>query len=328
MANSGINKFQVQKARDALLAKGVNPSIDAVRVELGNTGSKATIHRYLKELADENPAQPGKKVVISEVLATLVDQLAEQLHREAQERIGEREAYFQGLVGELKQQLETRSHVLGDAEAMIQQLQAQCAESERRREMQVTELHARDTLIGRLEQQIGGKDLLLTERETAVRSLEEKHIHARDTLEHYRQSVKEQRDQDQRRHEQQVQQLQAEIRQLNQTLSLKQTDITQLNRDNARLVAEHSESERDRGHLRLSLTALQASVDIAKEGLRKSHETLSHLQADHEALQHAHATLQEQLDNIQKAYREAELEIVSLKTELRLQRESSLEVGR
>lgn len=29
MANSGVNKHQVKKARDALVAKGMNPSIDA-----------------------------------------------------------------------------------------------------------------------------------------------------------------------------------------------------------------------------------------------------------------------------------------------------------
>ncbi|WP_249746370.1 DNA-binding protein [Pseudomonas rhodesiae] len=46
MARGGINKAVVQEARQALLARGANPSIDAVRVELGNTGSKTTISRY------------------------------------------------------------------------------------------------------------------------------------------------------------------------------------------------------------------------------------------------------------------------------------------
>ncbi len=47
MARSGIYKSEVLRARDNLLAKGRNPSIDAIRAELGNTGSKTTIHRYL-----------------------------------------------------------------------------------------------------------------------------------------------------------------------------------------------------------------------------------------------------------------------------------------
>ena len=50
MARGGVYKSDVQKARDSLRAQGKHPSVDAVRVALGNTGSKTTIHRYLKEL--------------------------------------------------------------------------------------------------------------------------------------------------------------------------------------------------------------------------------------------------------------------------------------
>ncbi|WP_425612332.1 DNA-binding protein [Xanthomonas translucens] len=35
---------------DIGVQQGKHPSVDAVRVALGNTGSKTTIHRYLKEL--------------------------------------------------------------------------------------------------------------------------------------------------------------------------------------------------------------------------------------------------------------------------------------
>ena len=71
----------------------------------------------------------------------------------------------------------------------------------------------------------------LQEKQQQVESLEEKHQHNREALQHYRDSVKEQREQDIRQHEQQIQGLQVEIRNLNQTLSIKQTDITQLNKD-------------------------------------------------------------------------------------------------
>ena len=47
MARGGIYKSEVIRARTTLLSQGIYPSIDAVRQELGNTGSKATIHRYL-----------------------------------------------------------------------------------------------------------------------------------------------------------------------------------------------------------------------------------------------------------------------------------------
>jgi hypothetical protein len=48
MARTGIGKSEVQRARDRLLARHTHPSIDAVRAELGHTGSKTTIQRYLR----------------------------------------------------------------------------------------------------------------------------------------------------------------------------------------------------------------------------------------------------------------------------------------
>ncbi|NNC09676.1 DNA-binding protein, partial [Corallococcus exiguus] len=60
MARAGLYKSDVQKARDALLAQRKKPSVDAVRVALGNTGSKTTIHRYLRELEGEEGGGPAR----------------------------------------------------------------------------------------------------------------------------------------------------------------------------------------------------------------------------------------------------------------------------
>lgn len=87
MARSGVYKSDVMKARDSLLSQGKNPSIDAVRTELGNTGSKTTIHRYLRELEQEEDPNVGKTAAVSEVLQDLVDRLAARLHEEANTRI-------------------------------------------------------------------------------------------------------------------------------------------------------------------------------------------------------------------------------------------------
>ena len=72
MARGGLYKSDVQRARDSLVAQGKHPSVDAVRVALGNTGSKTTIHRYLKELEEEDGQGVGAKVAVSEALQDLV----------------------------------------------------------------------------------------------------------------------------------------------------------------------------------------------------------------------------------------------------------------
>ena len=76
MARGGLYKSDVQKARDALRAQGKHPSVDAVRVALGNTGSKTTIHRYLKELEEEEGGGVGGGIAISEALQDLVGRLS------------------------------------------------------------------------------------------------------------------------------------------------------------------------------------------------------------------------------------------------------------
>jgi hypothetical protein len=55
--------------------------------------------------------------------------------------------------------------------------------------------------------------------------------------------LKDQRDQDQRRHEQQVQQVQAELRQQQLVLVMKQDEVTRLNQEGARLVLELSHTK-------------------------------------------------------------------------------------
>ena len=60
MARSGITKREVQAARLALLKAGHHPSIDAIRIHLGNTGSKSTISRLVKEIEDEEGGGGGQ----------------------------------------------------------------------------------------------------------------------------------------------------------------------------------------------------------------------------------------------------------------------------
>jgi len=90
MARSGVNRSDVQAARLALVARGENPSIDAVRIELGNTGSKSTIHRLMRELdaTEDNTTAPQ----INAELTRLVARLADRLREQAQERFDEAQA--------------------------------------------------------------------------------------------------------------------------------------------------------------------------------------------------------------------------------------------
>lgn len=316
MANSGINKHQVKKARDALVAKGMNPSIDAVRIELGNTGSKATIHRYLKELTDENRLHPGIKPAISETLGSLVEQLAAQLHQEAQDLIATREASLQATTDSLKTQLESQQQILASTTDENQRLKAQLTKVEQAHNTLTAEREAQKILMGRLEQQLADKSVLLAEKDSHIRSLDEKHQHAREALEHYRLSVKDQRDQDQRRHEHQIQQLQAEIRQLNQTLSIKQTDLTHLNTANAELTAEVRQLRKAYNDVGQQLQIAESKLLAVNEQFQAGTLQIVELRTGRDQLLSEKSAIGERLRFMEKACKAIEIELVSVKTEL------------
>lgn len=252
MARVGISKASVQQARQALLARGEHPSIDAVRIELGNTGSKTTIHRYLKEL-DGQPPAPLDTASLSAQLNCLVEQLAEQLNDEAQARLREAEAAFEAQREQLQAQVEVAQQALAAAQQQLQiQASALQAESEKLLTTQST-LQAEQLRSASLNQALEEVQVRLADKHEQVRSLEEKHRHAR-----------EQREQDQRRHEAQVQQMQKELHQLQQDLQVRQEEATHLHRDNERLIGEHRQAVEQRTALEAQLEQRDAQV----QGLR------------------------------------------------------------
>ncbi|WP_417546697.1 DNA-binding protein [Marinobacter sp.] len=290
MARGGINKALVQKAYQAILARGGNPSIDAIRVELGNTGSKTTIHRYLKEL-EESSGRDGAPLPLNEQLANLVGQLSDQLKADAQasvakerEQLGQERIRYQALT----QQAEARSLQLEDqCKELSDQLkatqQALSSEQHLRQENEVE--------LARLAQANLDLERRVQDRDAQIRSLEDKHQHARDALEHYRQANKEQREQEQRRHESQAQQLQLELRQLQQTLIVKQDELTHLNRDNARLLAEARQQQKDQH-------AQQQLLAQSTKALKVAESTLAGTERTNAALEERCHSLQEEVTRL------------------------------
>ncbi|WP_010171392.1 DNA-binding protein [Pseudomonas sp. PAMC 25886] len=278
MARGGINKAVVQTARLAILARGENPSIDAVRIEMGNTGSKTTIHRYLKELDESETRQTITEAPIDDELGELVARLAQRLKEKAQEPIDLALAQFQqqkaALLAQaealeadhsqLKQQFDIQAAALADESAALQSTRSS--------------LQTEQTRNAGLSQACSDYELRINDKDEQIRSLEEKHLHARDALEHYRNAIKDQREQEQRRHEGQLQQVQAELRQAQQSAMVRQDEITQLHRDNERLLIEHRVTVKE-------LSALQEQARQDREQQRQLSEQVNVIDSERTLLQ-------------------------------------------
>lgn len=271
MARGGVNKAVVQMARLALLARGQHPSIDAVRIEMGNTGSKTTIHRYLKELDESDHRHSAPQAEIGDELTELVSRLAQRLQEQAQETIEQAQATF-----EVKQTL--MQQALAATQLKLEELETRFA-------AQSDELHKQNTALddtrqalqteqthnARLAQAQQDLELRVQDKDGQIRSLEEKHLHARDALEHYRTAIKEQREQEQRRHEGQLQQVQMELRQAQQSAMVRQEEITQLNRDNERLLSETRSAVRELSTRQDQLDAATLATKAALQQYQTEH---------------------------------------------------------
>lgn len=271
MAKGGIYKSEVFRARAKLLAQGINPSIDAVRIELGNTGSKTTIHRYLKEIEEEEGASStGKKVSVSDAIQNMVDTLATRLHEEAEVRVTEAAERNKAILAQkdaelaaMRREIETLKKTLADTQAALSNEAARLKET-------ANTLRSETLERARFQQQVADLQDRLTEEAALRQSLEEKHQQAREALEHFRSAAKEQREQEQRQHEQQVQYLQSEVKTMRDLLVQKQSEIATSNKECARLVTELSQAERSlqdaRGELR-ALKDAKAELTSARQQL-------------------------------------------------------------
>ena len=194
MARAGIYKSEVLRARDKLLATGRNPSIDAVREELG-TGSKSTIHRYLKEIEEEEGGASGTRVAVSEAIQDLVGRLAARVNEEAEERVTAMQARH---AEQLAAHQQAAAALKAEAQATRQQLEQtqRALADEKAAHAKTSETLRGKTLEGtQLTQQVTDLQERIAAEERHRQSLEEKHQHARQALEHFRQSTKEQREQ-------------------------------------------------------------------------------------------------------------------------------------
>jgi chromosome segregation ATPase len=174
MARSGVSKAEVQAARLALITRGENPSIDAVRIEMGNTGSKTTIHRFMRELDEQDAgASPAQ---IDDELLSLVSRLASRLREQAQEHIDEAQA-----------RLDAEKKALQDA---LQQTQRQLADLIERHALQTTKLgtqtatllstqqalQTEQTQNARLVQAAKDVESRLQDKDEQIRSLKDQHL--------------------------------------------------------------------------------------------------------------------------------------------------------
>ncbi len=275
MARSGIYKSEVVRARNKLLASGQVPTIDAIRLELGNTGSKTTIQRYVKEIEEETGGNTGTKVSVSEAIQDLADRLACQLQDEAEVRVTEATGKHALKVQQLNDQIIALRSEANSTRAMLENTQVALATELQAHAKTSSELN--DALLkqAKLTQEVSDLRERQVREEQHRQSLEDKHKQVRESLEHFRQSSKEQREQEHRKHDQEKART---LKQQNANLAHAQKQADDFGKQLVQMQAafkllEESETEMqlqvdglasEKQRLELELVAARATLDAQK----------------------------------------------------------------
>lgn len=170
MARSGVSREDVAAAIDCLLSNGDNPTNDAIRQTLGNTGSYSTINRLRQDIMAERDATsvtpvPELPESVSGVGGRLLRLVWEEACAQAAAaREVERRAFEeQKAVFEAQQ-----TEMLGEIERLEQALEASDATSER---------HAAETSAAQASAQQTAREL--SAAEATIATLREELTHLR-----------------------------------------------------------------------------------------------------------------------------------------------------
>lgn len=319
MARGGVNKPMVKEARNKLMTMGKNVSLDAIRIELGNTGSKTTIHRYLREIELEEQTTLDDESLLSAGLQEMIAGVAKRLHEEAKGIVKQSEAAYETKLGDLQQQHKTLQSALAEQRKENENLKenaTQLMQKHKTLSQQYQDLQLENQ---KFIQQLKHSSALLDDKASQIQSLEDKHQQAREALSHYRESSKEQREQESRRHAQQVQELQAEQRKLDQTISIKLNELMTVNTDNTRLFIELKESEKQRLSAVSNVEALNLTNQQHITEIATLKRELTNTSAQKEELSSKIDRLDKQLTNANEENKALLQNKISLQTELSVQ---------
>ena len=263
MARAGVNYIHVVKAAEAIKERGLEPTVDRVREQLG-TGSKSTIAPLLKQWKAQNAAASDVSGLPSD-LVEVVKSLYERVQQDAELKIEEISSSLNETISHLEQQTSTaQQHNLSLAEqnnalALLNQTTSEELEILRAQEIK----HKADAV---------NKASIILGLKATVKEAKEENRAARARLEHYQTQVAQERQSSSQQQQQLTQQFQDQIKQLsiqNSDLSSKLHDqqqrVNEKEKEFYALSSEKQQLENELANKLKSLDELRAKMMVSVE---------------------------------------------------------------
>lgn len=308
MSRAGITYHDVAKAAGQLYAEGKIPTVDTVRIALGNTGSKGTIAPHLKRWKEENQVKVERAGRgLPPELVEAVQSVHERMQATVQLQLDEQESAHQQALQIWREETATLTQEFDKAGTTIQTLSrqldhAQCALAE----LQASH-HEQAVQLATVTADNAGLTKRLTDQRAANEDLSRQLRETREQMTHYQEAVSRQRAEERHAAEQRQAHLEQELAATQQHL-----------RDSETLQVQAQAEARQ----------LQSSLTLVRNDLQATHKTASETQQlcnqrgyRLAEMEQAHESLQEAHSMAQTALGQARTDLAVVAAEKRLQAE-------
>lgn len=305
MARIGVSFIEVAKAASELIGKGKNPTVEQIRLLLG-TGSSTTIANHLRQWKNnqESTSLIAAKETLPQELVSMLKGLWERVLHQAEEKIIVIENNFQQSISVLQQEVAKYK----TNNQRWQKLHDQWIQEKAKLENEKLTLELELSIAQKENSSLNNKQeaLLqqLQEKEMRVQELHTLHKQTQANLEHYRESMREQKLLDQQQYEQQKQLLQTDNTYLQEQLTIQRDKMSQLHQEMQTLLFANS--------------TLEKSNEKIMQQLEDSKQALNHLEKTKNEYQNENKYWQKQQETCQKLLNDKVNSLIDLQSENKL----------
>lgn len=272
--NSPITKDDVLNARDELIALNQKPTIDKIRIKLGNRGSKTTIQKHLKSLEIEKPITIRDKSVLNDRILDLASALTQELKTNAEKILKEKESEFLKVLENKDLGMKSLSMEKESVIEKLNILEKKHNELCEKNLYLTQEISKNANEIQDLKASNKEKDAISNEKDKKIFSIEKMCDHFKTSMEHYRESSQELRGQEIEKHEQEIQKLANEIKNLKDEKQIFTTELLDVKNIVNKKVFENKHLESLNLELEIRLENSQNEIKNKKNELRQTQDLL------------------------------------------------------
>lgn len=240
MARPGVTYHEVSMIAQRLIAAGKNPTIDAIRIELG-TGSNSTLGAHLRTFKERQTQtqQLATKENIPEELIAVIKGLWERVMTQSEDKIQTIQQETARDIIQLKQEAQSLLQSNADWQQKFQK-------TKQERDAFSHEKSTLEQLLGNskieaaaMTEKLNSLEQKVSEKQMRINELHTQHKQTQANLEHYRAASLEQRTSDQQRFDRQLKLSEQAITQMNHKLAQAGQENIALEKQSQKIISEN-----------------------------------------------------------------------------------------